>query len=253
MAALTRTTGQGVWNIIRFNWPFYAGALAGLLAVAVGRFWLLAPLRWLADALLLAGALPLLSSLAVSFYVYDLSGLYGFVGLPLAAPAGTLLTVNAGFDETTALLQASRQPAQLLVFDFYDPAQHTEASIARARAAYPPFPGTQAVRTGALPLPAATVDEAVAFLAAHEIRDEAERIAFFRELRRVLRPGGRILVTEHLRDPANFLAYTIGFLHFHSRATWLRTFAAAGLQVAQETKTTPFISTFVLRDAGNAP
>ncbi len=30
-------------------------------------------------------------------------------------------------------------------------------------------------------------------LAAHEIRDDAERVQFFREVKRLLAPGGRIL------------------------------------------------------------
>jgi hypothetical protein len=59
-------------------------------------------------------------------------------------------------------------------------------------------------------------------------------------------------VTEHLRDPANFLAYTIGFLHFHSRRTWLDTFQSAGLRVEREVKTTPFVTTFFLAKDGNS-
>jgi hypothetical protein len=59
---------------------------------------------------------------------------------------------------------------------------------------------------------------------------------------------------EHLRDPANFLAYTIGFLHFYSRATWRAAFRGAGLHLLREQKLTPFISAFILSpDAGNAP
>ena len=125
--------------------------------------------------------------------------------------------------------------------------RHTEVSIRRARRAYPPFPGTRPVSTRApLPLPDHAIDLAVAFLAAHEIRDPAERAAFFREIRRVTRPTGRVVVVEHLRDPANFLAYTVGFLHFHSRRAWRATFRAAGLQVAQEIKITPFLTAFIL-------
>lgn len=254
MAAL-RAPFEGVWNVVRFNWPFYVVALA---AVAVGLlvracttgFWHLA-----AGLALLAGLLPLLASLAVSYYVYDWSGLYELGWLPAgslpAAPA-TLLTFCAGFDETTALLARRLHPAQVLAFDFYDPARHTEASIRRARAAYPPYPGTQPANTRALPLPDHSADVVVAFMAAHEVRDSAERVAFFRELRRVAGPAGRLLVVEHLRDTANFLAYTIGFLHFHSHRSWLATFRGAGLLVEQELKVTPFVSAFILRADGGA-
>jgi hypothetical protein len=61
-----------------------------------------------------------------------------------------------------------------------------------------------------------------------------------------------VVVTEHLRDPANFLAYTVGFLHFHSRQAWLDTFRAAGLRVEREVSITPFITSFFLRQHDSA-
>ena len=247
---------QGLWNVVRFNWHFYLVAL-GLALGAAGLCLAGPPVARSYAGLLLGGLLaPVVASLAVSAYVYDAAGLYRLPWLPAAAalPAHpALLTVSAGFDEISAVLAARYAAASLLAVDFYDPARHTEVSILRARRAYPPWPGTVPVSThAALPLPARSIDLAVAFLAAHEIRDARERAAFFREIRRVLKPNGQVLVTEHLRDPANFLAYTIGFLHFHSRRTWLETFRAAGLRVEREVKTTPFISTFFLGHDGNA-
>ncbi len=41
-----------------------------------------------------------------------------------------------------------------------------------------------------------------------------KELSFFNELNRVLKPNGQIVVTEHLRDLNNFLAYNIGFFHF---------------------------------------
>lgn len=241
---------QGLRNIIRFNWHFYALAFGLALAVGVAAVLLPTPLSyvsWVGLALIL---MPVLVSLAVSTYVYDYAGLYALGWLPARiapAPGVKLLTISAGFDEITPLLAQSWPAEQLLAVDFYDPARHTEVSIKRARQAYPPVPGTQRVSTDALPLPAHSVDYALAFLAAHEVRDPAERAAFFREIGRVLKPAGEIIVVEHLRDAANFLAYTIGFLHFHSRRAWLATFHSAGLRVAQEIKITPFLTAFILR------
>lgn len=241
---------QGLRNIVRFNWHFYV--LAFGLALAVGAVALVLPasLRYYGLAGLVLLLAPVLVSLAVSTYVYDYAGLYELGWLPASfapAPGARLLTISAGFDEVTPLLAQSWPASQRLAIDFYDPARHTEVSIRRARRAYPPGPGTQHVSTRALPLPTHSVDYALAFLAAHEVRDAAERAAFFQEIRRVLRPAGEVIVVEHLRDAANFLAYTIGFFHFHSRRAWLATFAAAGLRVAQEVKITPFISVFILR------
>jgi SAM-dependent methyltransferase len=253
MAAL-RKFGQGVGNVVRFNWPFYALALglAAMLALAAA----LGPpaLRPWPGLALAALLLPVLASLAATIWVYDLSPLYRLDWLPVKPlPGATLLSLSAGFDEISPVLRRCYAPPQLLAADFYDPARHTEASIARARRAYPPAPDTLPVSTRALlPWPDGAIDATYAFLAAHEIRDAAERAAFFRELGRVTRPRGFIVVTEHLRDWPNFLAYNIGFLHFHSRRAWLATFAQAGLHVQQEVRLTPFITSFILRPHGNA-
>ena len=187
-------------------------------------------------------------SLLASLWVYDLSGLYELPWLETVPdPQGlSIINVNAGFDETSMILQARFPGANFQVLDFYDPDLHTEVSIRRARKALPPFPGTISVATDQLPLPDESADHIFAILSAHEIRNESERARFFEELARLLKPGGRIYVTEHLRDLANLLVYNIGFLHFHSRRSWFQTFETANLQLVSEVKTTPFISTFIL-------
>lgn len=259
---LSRRPLQGVTNIVRFNWHFYVlAAGVGVLLMSSTK-WL--PICWHGYVLGAAGLVvgSTLLSLLASAYVYDWSDLYALTFIadggnptkyetsPHVAGARKIVNINAGFDETSTLLRDCYSDAELVVLDFYDPSWHTK-SIERARRAYPPYPGTLAVTTAALPLANASVDRLFLILAAHEIRDAAERVAFFRECYRVLAPGGRIYVTEHLRDAANFVVYNIGFLHFHSRRSWLTTFAAAGLAVLEERKSTPFISTFIL--AADAP
>lgn len=94
------------------------------------------------------------------------------------------------------------------------------------------------------------MDLVMLFLAAHEIRNEAERAMFFREVYRILKPTGKALVTEHLRDVPNFIAYNVGFFHFVARRAWYRTFDQAALAVFREMKHSPFITTFFLRKHG---
>ncbi len=192
-------------------------------------------------------------SLLVTFYIYDLSPLYQMPWSGSSLPGSCIVNIHAGFDETSALLQEKFPDSRLIVLDFYDPAKHTEASILRARRVSDAFPGSQSISTAAIPLPDNSADKIFLMLSAHEIRDRDERIAFFMTLKRCLKPTGQIMVTEHLRDLPNFLAYSIGFLHFHSAAEWNRNFNAAGLRVVGKTKTTPFITTFILDKHGTAP
>lgn len=241
---------QGVLNIIRFNWHFYVLSLGFLLLFLI----LSIIYEALSNSLWAVGLTVLwlnIISLLVSYYVYDFSALYSFNWLEAQGGGGTVVNISAGFDETSGILCRKFPAAELIVLDFYDPKKHTEVSIRRARKAYPLFPGTQRIETVSLPLEKNSADKIFVILSAHEIRDKVERIGFFKELKHLLKPAGRIFIVEHLRDTANFLAYNVGFFHFYSKATWCEVFQAAELKMEKEIKITPFISTFILEKNGN--
>ena len=245
---IIRKPFQGLSNVIRFNWHFYLSALGFIAVMAIASLITRGLLSTCLSLFIFLGLLVMIISLLVSFYVYDLSGLYTLTWLDsvvLGSPA-RIVNIHAGFDETSALLHQRYPDSQLIVYDFYDPNSHTEVSIERARAAYPPYTDTLTVQTSYLPLSDQYVDIIFVILSAHEIRNDRERAIFFKELKRVLKPSGKIIVVEHLRDLPNFAAYTIGAFHFLPRHTWSETFASAGLQMSKEIKITPFISTFIL-------
>jgi SAM-dependent methyltransferase len=244
MAGVIRKPFQGLLNILRFNWHFYA--LAGMVVLFL--FLLRNDLPFnLPVWLVLLPVLLLIVSLAASYYIYDASGLYSldWVENDFNKDA-SIINIHAGFDETSFLLKQKFPLASLRSFDFYDPEKHTEVSIARARKAYAPFPGTETITTSGLPVAPSSVDLAFCIMSLHEIRKEGERIVFLDELTRALKPGGRIYIVEHLRDLNNFLVFTIGFLHFYSRQQWLRNFSDAGLSLKKQEKLNPFVSLFIL-------
>ncbi len=239
---------QGITNIIRFNWHYYLIILTVILLISIFKSTLPPPFPQIANAVLLVSIIPVGLSILISIYVYDLSGLYNLKwldGLGIAK-GGTMIHITAGFDENSAALQAKFPDPEFHVFNFYDPLKNTEISIRRAIKAYPPFPGTINIDSTRLPLADHVADTVFVLLSAHEIRLDAGRIAFFMELKRVLAPGGKIIVLEHLRDLPNFIAYTIGAFHFFSRAAWKHDFKSANLQLLQEIKITPFMSAFIL-------
>jgi ubiquinone/menaquinone biosynthesis C-methylase UbiE len=243
---------QGVWNIVRFNWQFYVLSLGFLLLLLLLTNYTTAAFKPYLSAVGILIFVPTFISLSVSYYVYDLSGLYNLNWMDnfIAAEKSKIININAGFDETSILLKDKFPDAELLVFDFYDPEKHTEVSIKRARKAYPPFPNTKLVTATNLPAADNSADKILVTFAAHEIRNKQERIFFFKELKRIIKPTGQVIVTEHLRDVPNFLAYNIGFLHFYSRSNWLNIFQSAGFTVTNEQKLTAFISTFTLTKYG---
>lgn len=246
---------QGIRNIIRFNWHFYVAscALVGVLLMVSNL--LPEDLQYTSRVILIMVVVAILSSLLVSFYVYDISDLYALSWLddPDVRPDYKMVNINAGFDEISNLLSAKYPANDLIVYDFYDPDKHTEISIERARKAYPGFPGTIKVESSHIPLGPESVDLVFIIFSAHEIRSRKERITFFKELKRILKSDGKIIMLEHLRDVPNFFAYTIGFFHFFSRREWLETFYASNLTISQEFSVTPFVRAFKLNKNGNTP
>jgi hypothetical protein len=240
---------QGMMTIARFNWPFYLAASAALVASGVGLFLLSNPLKVACTIAFGCGFYFIFVSLSVSHLIYDCSDLYRWSWLDRALqglPMHQAIYCHSGFDETSPELRERFRDVQWDILDHYDPKQMTEPSIQRARALFPPTPGTVACRYDAWPLSAESADVVFGLLAIHELRTEAERTAWFAEARRCLRQRGRVVLAEHVRDAANFLAFGPGFFHFHSRASWLRCWEQAGLRCQDQFRVTPFIQILVL-------
>lgn len=244
---------EGVGNIVRFNWHFFV--IAGL-AVASGII-VYANTEGVISMLTLYGTaiivLFVLIPLLVSYYVYDASRLYELRWLDDITDGDAIINLNAGLDEFTVPIRARYPKSAVSVFDFYDPLKHTEVSIKRARKRYPPIAGTEYIITSYLPLQDECVDDLLLIFAAHEIRDSQERVLFFKELSRIMKSDGRIIIVEHLRDAANFLAYNLGAFHFLPKEQWYDTFDKAELCIVKEQKINPFVTKFILEKNGNTP
>ena len=244
---VARRKFQGVLNILSFNRHFYIVGLivlAALIALHIFMGW---PsfLLWMIVVSFLYG---LLMPLKVSAYVYDFSGFYDFDWLDPYIRDGDkikkIVNINAGFDETSFILPHKLPGAELRVFDFYNAKRHTEPAIVRARKVTMFYPGTQQIESNAIPMDSSSVDIVFLLSAVHEIRSHEEKVLFLKECRRICKADGKVIMVEHLRDFPNFVAFTIGFTHFFSRAAWKKSFTEAGFSSFEETKFTPFMSIF---------
>lgn len=225
-------------KVIRFNWPKYLSALAiATAALTAGAFrapgWIRCPL-W---AACVPGGLWTLTSLAATWWVYDHRKVYQLLtaGLP---DAGEWAAVHAGFDDSVPALRASigRPPATVAQIPL-----SPGASLRRARKL------SEHSSADGLPLTASSLDSIFVTFAAHEVRDTPAQRALFTALRRALRPGGCLIITEHSRDAANFAVYGPGALHFQPPGTWRTRAAEAGLTQASQMSLTPFVTRVVFQ------
>lgn len=238
---------QGVWAVVRFNWPFY---LASCLVIVIGMILWSHLSGWLGLVVLTGTAFAFwltIASLFASWWVYDVSDLhrYGWLSRAAGKPSGRWINAHSGFDETTAALK-ERLPGEWIILDHFDPVCMSEPSIHRAKKLYPPLPETQRSPFDHWPVANASIDGVFGLFAIHELRTHADRVKWLAEARRVLAEDGRVILIEHVRDFANLLAFGPGFLHFHSVETWQSSWQEAGFRLSDSFRISPWLRTFIL-------
>jgi hypothetical protein len=224
--------------VIRFNWPKYAGALALVTAaLAAGAAGAQGRIRYPLWAVCAPGIVWTLTSLAATWWVYDHRKVYEQLTADLP-DAGEWAAVHAGFDDSLPALCAAigRPPATVGEITI-----RPGASLRRARKR------SQGATATGLSLTPSSLDSIFVTFAVHEVRDTSGQRALFTALQRALRPGGRLIITEHARDAANFAVYGPGALHFQPLATWYARAAEAGLTDANHQNIAPFVTRVVFR------
>lgn len=243
----SRTPYQGLIQIFDYNRAFYLHTLVGATAAILLSVYVSPALRLVILFGTAAAAFWTCASLLVSHYIYDRSGLYRLSWLSecLSRRPRRWINLHAGVDESSQAIGSMFPGSEGQIIDIYDPRTMTEPSIRRARSiaglsSPPSHPEGLSVSEN-------SVDAAFLIFAAHELRQQEDRVRLMREIASVLRTGGELVLVEHLRDLANFLAFGPGFLHFFSKRTWENVAVSACLRIRLHHTVTPFVHIFVLQ------
>jgi SAM-dependent methyltransferase len=236
-----------------FGWAAYVNRGGYLRALAAG-----APVAaGLAVAGLALGARPLLVAAGavtaggLAVFLYSLIGIYRMYGPPAARYVGRLLRMGGvrgravvadlhiGTWRTSHLLAELLPEGAVFSVNCWDPAgPPSEANVRQLHELepeprHPPF-GKLTTRGGAVPLPDGCCDAVVLGFGIHEIAAGGARERLFDEARRLLRPGGKLLLFEHLVDLENFAIFGPGIDHWPRRRDWIRLLAARFAGVRRE-------------------
>lgn len=234
----------GTAQVVRFNWPKYVAAFVVLAAAVASTTVLDAPAVIAVPMVATAGlgAFWTITSLAATWWAYDHHRVYERLSAGLS-PVRRWASVHAGFDDATSQLAATigHPPTAVIELQLH---QSTSASLRRARAGQAAAAGALGSRPEHLPVGDGALDTVFLTFAAHEVRDPGAQRALFAELRRALPAGGRLVVTEHLRDLANLAVYGPGAFHFQPARTWHRHAAEAGLVLVDDMPISPFVHRF---------
>ncbi|MFO1041076.1 MAG: class I SAM-dependent methyltransferase [Planctomycetaceae bacterium] len=235
-------------SLARYNWPLYLIAFSG---AAFGTF--VALNAHVSFAFRCAGTLGALIAIwyAVASFLafhamFDRSRLLSGTWIPelLPDPPARCIQISVFLEATTLPLAKVFPNAQVMLLDLFQPDLMTEPAVTRARQS---ANSTPAIRSSVDSLPVETgwSHATIITLAAHEIRQPAAREQLFHELQRVTANSGSIIVIEHLRNLAAFLAFGPGLFHFYPRREWIRLARNAKLALKSEIDITPFVHVFL--------
>ncbi|MBK8987841.1 MAG: methyltransferase domain-containing protein [Chloroflexi bacterium] len=228
------------------NWPLYLLAYAGIvlalvtIGVSLQKGWLsFVPLSL---ALLLLLSYFLAAALWAAHQLYDAAGLrpqHILFDMAQLRPTDTLVYVDLGVRDLALQLGSRLTSGKIIVVDVYHPQGTMSRSLKRYRARQPhalndPRLVWQNGRVDLLPLPDNSVSTVILHRVVSEFWQQGDRLALLREVYRILRPDGRLLLAERVRSANNWLVMGPGALQLSFADDWRDLLQEAGFVVRQE-------------------
>jgi SAM-dependent methyltransferase len=208
---------QGTTRHIYAQWPGYLLRYGGLVlallmigsGLVLGRQLLLA----LGLVLLMAGLLLLWAALWTAHKLYDTSGLQTtevLFNLSQVQATDPIACIDLGLRQQAIILSRHLTTGQITVIDVYNPQLAAAAGLARARHQAPAAQTDPRLiwydgSINLLPMPDKSVTAVFLPQILSEFSQHGDRQAILREVRRILKPNGRLLLAEQTASWLNWL------------------------------------------------
>jgi SAM-dependent methyltransferase len=249
---------QGTLLEIAGRWPTYlmgygGGALLALLLVVAGSSRGLWGIVAFGLLLLLIVAYFLAASLWAAYQRFDVPGQRPadlFFELGRIVATTRFVHVGLGLRRTPQLMSRRLTSGRVTALDVYNPQEAPGAALARARYAARPAPADPRLRwleatIKLFPLPdrsaaLVTIEEAAAAL-----WQRGDRLLLLREVYRILRPEGRLILAQPVRTKTAWLVSPLGAMRLEPAVYWRRLLGEAGFNVLRETDVRGLATYFV--------
>lgn len=238
---------QGTLRYVAARWPIYllgigGGALLTMIFVLISAargWWGFIPIAF---AILLLLTYFLIASLWSAHQRFDHPELHVadvLFGLGRLEPEDRILHVELGDRLVSTRLMRHLTTGRLTVVDVYEPQITPGRVLPRVRAQAPqPLKDPRVIwRTGQidlLPLPDASVFAVTIHNLLFYVAQEGDREKLLREVYRVLRPGGRLLLAERARSDTNWMVMGLRTMRLPRASYWRKLIEAAGLRIIEE-------------------
>lgn len=223
---------DGTRRHLRAHWPGYATAYAGIVGALLGLAWSIARGSWaMALLLFLTTAVLvyfLVASLRATALLRDRAAndiAHNLFIMSQARPTDRLAAVDLG-ERRTALALASRLTSgKLFVLEVYHPQRTPGKPLVRLRQDAPAQTSDPRLEwydcsISLLPLPDNSVTAVFLPEILSHFEQRGDRTLLLREVHRILRAEGRLLLAERSRTRANLLAFGPFTLRLETDAYW---------------------------------
>jgi SAM-dependent methyltransferase len=238
---------SGTINYIQTHWPIYLFGYGGGIILFLIILLVSFKQGWFAFInLALAGLLVWVYFLAASLWsihkLYDELDIIDLVFELGELDSGTdMVYIDLGLRITGIAISRRLTTGRVVVIDVYNPQLAPARWLSRAtREAEHPVDDPRIIWKGGsidlFPLPDGNVPAVLLIMTASEFWEEGDRQQLFKEIYRVLSPGGILLMVERVRTPTTWLVMGPAAQRIRKASYWRDTLTAIGFEVTGESE-----------------